>query len=407
MWTAGDKQQQADKQCIACRTGPCSAAQASKQALQNALATRRNATASLAKAQEAARSVKDTAMHVPGMLLKLEAQILGLERSSIPLLKGSLLGLRMNATASEVAAKVAGGAVEAAQKLVMRADEQAAAAELAWQTAEDRVDALLQKHNSLMSQISTMAEFFQAQGPKPAAAAGSNSSSTASGTGVVAGHTQVDLMALGKALLETQSQVMSIQSTKQDTAAALAEARLAAEKQAAAAAAAEEKFRAAAAQLAASEVVVARLQQQLVYARKQLQVTSADLHRKQEAATSAMLDLQGKQSKLVQSAAAAKAARRRQEQATATLATAVAASLQVQSKLSAAMAELQNLKAEEKNVVLDLRATEEQQRRLQSLLVSANASALATQVCAVGCIEGVEVQQGIAPCMESVSWLPS
>lgn len=321
-------------------------------------------------------------MHVPRMLLKLEAQILGLERSSIPLLKGSLLGLRMNATASEVAAKVAGGAVEAAQKLVMRADEQAAAAELAWQTAEDRVDALLQKHNSLMSQISTMAEFFQAQGRKPAAAAGSNSSSTASGAGV-AGHTQVDLIALGKALLETQSQVMSIQSTKQDTAAALAEARLAAEKQAAAAAAAEEKFRAAAAQLAASEVVVARLQQQLAYARKQLQVTSADLHRKQEAATSAMLDLQGKQSKLVQSAAAAKAARRKQEQATATVATAVAASLQVQSKLSAAMAELQNLKAEEKNVVLDLRATEEQQRRLQSLLVSANASALATQVCAV------------------------
>jgi hypothetical protein len=328
----------------------------------------------LTKAQEAARSVKDTAMHVPGMLLKLEAQILGLERSSIPLLKGSLLGLRMNATASEVAAKVAGGAVEAAQKLVMRADEQAAAAELAWQNAEDRVDALLQKHNSLMSQIQTMAEFFQAQGKKPAAAAGSNSST---------GPAQVDLLALGKALLETQSQVMSIQSTKQDTAAALAEARLAAEKQAAAAAAAEDKFRAAAAQLAASEAVVARLQQQLAYARKQLQATSADLHQKQEAATAAMLDLQGKQSKLVQSAAAAKAARRKQEQATAAVAAAVAASLSVQGKLSAAMAELQNLKAEEKNVVLDLRSTEEQQCRLQSLLVSANASALAAQVCIV------------------------
>lgn len=361
----------------------CCAAQASKQALQKAVAAKLNATAALTKAQEAARSVKDTAVHVPGVLLKLEAQILALEHSSIPLLKGSLLGLRMNATASEVAAKVAGGAVKAAQELVMRADEKAAAAELAWQNAEDRVDALLQKHNSLVSQISTMAEFFQLHGGKSGVAGNSTNAAGRSSSG---SDTQVDLEALGKALLETRSQVMSIQSTKQDTAAALAEAKLLAGKQAAAAAAAEQKFRTAAAQLAASEALAVRLQEQLDHAHKQLQATSADLRKKQEAATAAMLDLQGKQSKLVQSAAAAKSARKKQEQATAVVAAAVAASLQAQSKLSAAMAELQNLKAEEKNIVLDLGATEEQQRRLQSLLASANASALATKVRTVCCV---------------------
>ena len=350
--------------------------QASKQTLQKVLAAKQNATSALTKAQEAARSAKMTAVVAPGLLFKLEAQIMALERSSIPILKGSLLGLRMDSAAAEVTAKVAANAVEAAQKIVIRADEKAAAAELAWQNAEDRVDALLQKHNSLKSQISTMAEFFQVDGGKPAIG---SSNGTAAGSSTPE-QVQADLESLGRAVQESRAQVMSIQSSKQDAAAALAEAKLAADKKAAAAAAAEDKFRAAAAQLAASQAVAARLQQQLDHANKQLQSTSSDLRTKQEAATAAMLDLQGKQAKLVQSAAAAKTAHAKQEEATAAVAAAVAASLTAQSKLSAAMAEMQNLKAEEKNVVLDLKATDEQQRRLQSLLASANTSSLATKV---------------------------
>lgn len=349
--------------------------QASKQTLQKVLAAKQNATSALTKAQEAARSAKMTAVVAPGLLFKLEAQIMALERSSIPILKGSLLGLRMDSAAAEVTAKVAANAVEAAQKIVIRADEKAAAAELAWQNAEDRVDALLQKHNSLKSQISTMAEFFQVYG-KPAIG---SSNGTAAGSSTPE-QVQADLESLGRALQASRAQVMSIQSSKQDAAAALAEAKLAADKKAAAAAAAEDKFRAAAAQLAASQAVAVRLQQQLDHANKQLQSTSSDLRTKQEAATAAMLDLQGKQAKLVQSAAAAKTAHAKQEEATAAVAAAVATSLTAQSKLSAAMAEMQNLKAEEKNVVLDLKATDEQQRRLQSLLASANTSSLATKV---------------------------
>lgn len=352
--------------------------QASKQTLQKVLAAKQNATSALTKAQEAARSAKMTAVVAPGLLFKLEAQIMALERSSIPILKGSLLDLRMDSAAAEVTAKVAANAVEAAQKIVIRADEKAAAAELAWQNAEDRVDALLQKHNSLKSQISTMAEFFQVYGGSGKPAIGS-SNGTAAGSSTPE-QVQADLESLGRALQESRAQVMSIQSSKQDAAAALAEAKLAADKKAAAAAAAEDKFRAAAAQLAASQAVAARLQQQLDHANKQLQSTSSDLRTKQEAATAAMLDLQGKQAKLVQSAAAAKTAHAKQEEATAAVAAAVAASLTAQSKLSAAMAEMQNLKAEEKNVVLDLKATDEQQRRLQSLLASANTSSLATKV---------------------------
>lgn len=310
-----------------------------------------------------------TAVNAPGLLLSLEAKIKDLERSSIPRLQQSVVGLRESVNTAEEMAKVAAGAVEAAHKVVIRADEKAAAAELAWQNAEDRVDALLQKHNSLMVQIATMAEFFQKHGSEATTAAEPTPSQV-----------QADLESLAQALQDTRAQVMSIQSTKQDTAATLAEVKLLAEQQVAAAAAAESKFRAAAAQLAASKAVAARLQQQLEHARKQLQLAGDDLTNKQEAAAAAMLDVQGKQAKLVQAVAAAKAARARQEEETTALAAAVSASLASQAKLSAAMAELQNLKAEEKNIILDLTASEEQQRRLDSLLASANASATTAQV---------------------------
>lgn len=331
---------------------------------------KKDAAEALAAAQKTAKQAQITAVNAPAVLLKLNAQILALEKSSVPMLQATLASLHANASAAEAAAATAAEAVAAAQKVVMRADEKAAAAEAAWQQAEDEVDALLQKHNSLNAQLSTMAEFFQS---KAAAAAADGS-----GEDRTPEQMQADLAALETALESAQGQVMSIQGTHQDTAAALAEARLVSEKKAAAAATAEEKFRAAAAQLAASEAVAGQLQQQLEHARQQLQSTGRELRQKQDAATAAALDIQGKQQKLVESAAAAKAARAKQEQATAAVATAVSASLTTQAKLSAAMAELQNLKAEQKNVMLDAAATEEQQRRLESLLASADDSALAT-----------------------------
>lgn len=332
--------------------------------------------AALQAAKKSLKAVESTALKAPLMLLDLESQIQDLSRNAIPQLQQSLAVLKTSVSATELTAKLALAGVQAAERLVAIADQKAAAAEQAWQDAEDKVDALLDEHNNILSQISAMAEYFESHSelstvtaPDPSAAAAVEQAKVRS---------NLELMA--QALQQSQSDVYSIQSQKQDTAAALAAQKVHAAKEASNAAAAESTFQSEASKLAAAKASVTALQQQLDKANTRYAEASANLAQQQGVLEAAATELKGEQAALLEATAAVNATRAAHQQATAELSAAVAASLETQKSLTTAMASMQNAKANDTNAMTDYFAAKELKAKLEGQLASAAASLSSSRV---------------------------
>lgn len=253
--------------------------------------------------------------------------------------------------------------------MVVIADQRAAEAEKAWQSAEDRVDDLLGEHNTLLSQIAAMAEYFKSH------ADGWSANATEQQ------QIQGNLEQLGKALVDSQSEMYTIQGAKQDTAAALAEKKLAAAKQATTAATAASEFQKAAANLAAAKASVGRMQQQLSTAKAKHDEAANNLAQQQQKLAAAAMQLQGQKDLLHNATAAANATQELHRSSVAELSAAVSKSLDAQKALSGAMSRLQNLKATESSLMTDVDGAKQQVVNLEGQLASAAAALAAAKVC--------------------------
>lgn len=338
------------------------------------------AVTSLKTARDKLKKAESAALSVPAFLLDLESQIQELNNTNIPQLQQTVLTLKKNASDSDLTAKLAVAAAQAAQRMVMIADQKAAEAEKAWQDAEDRVDDLLGEHNTLLSQISAMAEFFTSH----AEGSASNATDPAAATAAEQQRIKQNLEYLGSELMQSQSEVFSIQGAQQDSAAALAEQRLAAAQQAANAAAAAAHFQTTAADLGAAKSSVDRMQEQLQAAKQKHDSAAAQLAQQQAELQAAAQQLQGKQELLVNATAAANATQAEHQLALAALSTAVNYNLEAQKSLSAAMAELQNTKATEGSIMTDVTGSKEQSMKLEGQLASAATTLASAQVCYIG-----------------------
>jgi chromosome segregation ATPase len=350
--------------------------QDAKGVFKQARTSKDSAATALTAARNSLKKAESIALSMPLLLLQLDSQIADLTKSSIPQLQQTLVGLKRNVSAAELAAKLALAGVHAAERMVVLADEKAAQAEKAWQSAEDKVDALLDQHNNLLTQISAMAEFFKSHSQLSTAKAADPAKAAADEQARI----KSSLEALGKALVEADVKVFHIQGQRQDVAAIMAEQKVLAAQEAAKAAAAELEFRLQAANLAAAKASVTSLQQQLQKADTSLAKAFANLAQQQGVLEAALMELKGEQAALIEATAAVNATRAAHQQATGELSTAVAASLNAQNTLTAAMASMQNAKANETNAMTDYFAAKELKAKLEDQMASATAAVSSSKV---------------------------